>query len=546
MSNTVKSHFHPEQALRKRGFLSIVIGSLVTAVRTLPGIIAVWLVSFLVGALAFAAIAAPVQMSQGLDARIASALAVTMAVIAFPFLFIWAGTTMGAVLSKIAGDILGRRTPLLKAFDLGFRRALPVIGSALLLNIISLVVLAPIALIGFSLWYSSERQLAIGDSALQLLSIPLGIVLGASILFALHLMTRLAFTLFSTIFEDIGPIEASERAWSLSRGHSLRIAFYFLAGLAVAVGVGSLLERAGQAGLIANSSALDIEHSILSLKAAAESGEGVGLRDLTSLLPLTGSAAIGGLVVVLLDTALAAGLMRLYFDIRHRDEGFGTAETLDPGFSLAFDDASADAEPEIEDPNDPGAERAGSIEELAKVSEGTGTDEEAPPLGLPMPGLIGGIRHTEAAAKPSRLADAGMMQEAPADEVADIVDSRDSGDSNSQIDSENSKAIDNEAGSEAAETTGGTTNAEAEADPANAKPVHKAPVLGSPRERDVPEPSNDVPHAEARADDAMEDESEVLESSEDPSTESGREENAKNPTMVERLLRWLPEPNDEV
>ena len=546
MSNPVHSHFVPEQALRKRGILSIAAGSILTAFRTLPGILAIWIVSALVGALALAAIAAPVQMSQGLDARIASALATTMAVIAFPFLMIGAGTTMGAVFSKIAGDILGQPTTLMKAYDLGFRRALPLIGSALLLKIIALVVLAPVALIGFSLWYSSARQLAMGETALQLLSIPLAVVLAATVLFALHLMARLAFTVFGTLFEDLGPIESSERAWTLSRGHSLRIGFYMLAGLAAAAGVASLLERAGQSGLIANSSSSNFQETVAALRAAAESGEGFGLLDLRRLLPFSASAVIGGLIVLLLDTALAAGLMRLYFDIRHRDEGFGSSDALAPGFRLEFDDNRTDEDPasdglqadvaredgfadrpaddpsahlRTDDPSrkdelDPETSNEGDLE------SGEGRDSASP--SLPMPGLIGGIRHTEEAGKPSRFgAESAALDNAGAAEDEGLLE--DGLDTLENVD---------EAASDAGQQL-----------------VQNAPVLGSPRERDVPDApaGGDSAIERPRTDAVPESAAEVIadETTQIEQTPIDSEAKEKSLTLVERLLRWLPEPNDE-
>ncbi len=326
----------PRRPLRPRGLVGLSLAGLGGFTLGLPGLFLILLLWSLVVALAATVLAFPVAAAGRVDPWVGSVAAGLLGLVTLPFAVLWLVAGCGAVLAWLASRTLGAPLALGEALSLGLRRALPFVGSAVVIKGLGLVALLPAAFLAAAL--ALLRPEGSGGSGLDLTLQALGWPLtGLAAACGAYVCFRILWAPWSALLEGAGPLEAVERAWTLSRGQAGRalrlvlgagllaaivtwgLAFLALGpGAAQAAALGSWLKGLGaKAGL-----GLDNLGMSLFIASRTPWPELLKRPDLISysLLALALPAAAVGLTY--------AGLSAFFFDLLCRQEGFGTRARL--------------------------------------------------------------------------------------------------------------------------------------------------------------------------------------------------------------------------
>ncbi|MBK7780427.1 MAG: hypothetical protein IPJ58_06480 [Ardenticatenia bacterium] len=307
----------PRQQLRPRGFIGLSIASLRGAFLSLPGLLVLGGVWFLVLSLAGLIAAVPVMVAGSLSGDMATGVGALMALICLPFLLIWLMAGWCALLGWVASRTLGAPLSLGEALGLGVRRALPAFGTVISIKMMGALSLLPAAFLATAI------ALLVGQDALPRGPWSSVLVQSALVMTALaglgglYVCLRLLLAPWPALLEEAGPVQAIQRGWELSRGQTGRMLFYPLLALGLVAllldGLARLWKGDEQAAL-----------SALAARAAAwptadEVWRGIAIGDPRSIAwLLVGMAVVGGAVAL-----VHAGLSAFYFDRLRRMEGFG-------------------------------------------------------------------------------------------------------------------------------------------------------------------------------------------------------------------------------
>lgn len=199
---------------------------------------------------------------------------------------------LAAMTSAGAERYQGRPTSLPLAFQVARRRWLPLMGVFLLMILVLIGAIVALAIVGTLLTVVLK---ALGVLLLVLLCV-------AAVTAGIIAYFRLVVTIPVVVLEPVGPMQAMQRSWSLSRGHTWFVIGLLLV-LALIVGFSGLVLGV-IAGLLAN------------LAGGVATVPGHLITAATTLV-----------VSVLFAPVTALGAMLLYFNLRGRKEGAALGQT---------------------------------------------------------------------------------------------------------------------------------------------------------------------------------------------------------------------------
>lgn len=262
---------------------------------------------------------------------LAAGLTAVLAVLAVPFFVVWLAGGAGAVIAAIGAAITDQPKGAAAAYGAGLQRALPLLGAAVVTQVIRLVAWLP----GYFVLLAAGFFVALGardaNPRLQLLAVPFAIAFPIILAALVHVHLRLSFTPFAVVHEDLGPIGAVERSWALTRGRTLRLAG---TGAVVVLALAALF-----AGAVAAARGLGLTPDVANGMIA---DAGIRLAAALGQAPEAGYTAAVGLAMGI-NAAVLAGLLgvglwvvsvwsALYWDARSRDargdtgDGAGAAD----------------------------------------------------------------------------------------------------------------------------------------------------------------------------------------------------------------------------
>lgn len=262
--------------------------------------------------------------AEGTGAGLALALLLLLGIlvlVAIPFLILWLNVGAAALLAASASAHLGQGLGLSATFGIGSRRALTLLGATIasaLVRGLAFLPLAFVAAAGLFFWLAGQ-SLPREGAWLAWLALPFLVLMLPLVIGLIHLGLRLMFAPQAAVLEPVGAIAALERSWDLTRGRTLRLFGY---SLAIGLLVGGLIVLL-ELGLIAL-----LQPAAFGARMAPGPVWVGGLSDRPAL------AALALVTVLLLIGALLLlaqiAYTVLYFDLRHRVEGFGAASAPDP------------------------------------------------------------------------------------------------------------------------------------------------------------------------------------------------------------------------
>lgn len=365
--------FEPSRPLQPLNVIGIISASLGVLFRNLVALIGIPLLALAGMLIAISAVMVPLvlggrvipgMLASPAEWPLGMALAILIGVLvllAIPFLILWAIVCLGALVGAMGGGHLGPRLGIGEALGVGMRRALPLLGASILSKLIVAFVTVPAMLLLMASGLLLFQGQAAGDAQLQLLAIPFLCITPFLVAAAIYVSLRLLFVPYTAVFEDVGPFGAIERSWAVTRGHVLRIFGYLLLISLIAMGISFLLQLLMQPALASLSRGPAF--AALSEPRAWATPDAAMAQVGSLALPLL---AIAGFIAIIALITLAEQIVYivLYFDIRHRDEGFG---------------AAADALEPVPPPDGAPAEPAPAGEpEAVTVAEGEPQDDGAP------------------------------------------------------------------------------------------------------------------------------------------------------------------------
>lgn len=313
-----------------------------------------------------------------------------LVLVAIPFLILWLNVGAAALLAATASAHLGQGMGLSATFGIGSRRGLTLLGATIVSALVRGLAFLPLAFVaaaGLFFWLAGQ-SLPREGAWLAWLALPFLLLMLPLVIGLIHLGLRLMFAPQAAVLEPVGAIAALERSWDLTRGRTLRLFGY---SLAIGLLVGGLIVLL-ELGLIAL-----LQPDAFGARMAPGPVWVGGLNDqplLAALVLILFLLLIGGLVL-LAQIAFTV----LYFDLRHRVEGFGAAPPPTPEAPSAPVEAigalpeaaePSDAEPESPAPapdtpepavSDPGAVAEAPSPEAPAEAEPSAesTGAEAPP-----------------------------------------------------------------------------------------------------------------------------------------------------------------------
>lgn len=329
----------PRRPLRPRGLFGLSAAALGGTVLALPGLLAMGLIWLLVSAFGAAVVALPVAAATALDPLVGMVVAVLLGVATLPFALLWLVAGCGAVLALLASRTISAPLSSAEALGLGLRRALPLLGSALVIKGLGLLAMLPASFLAFTLALLGQAIGPDGGPAgplLRALGLPL---IAVAALGGLYLCFRLLWAPWSALLEAAGPLEAVERSWILSRGQAGRVLGLILTGLLLAavsvwglafltIGVQALQATALSGWL--SGLATEAGASLNRLAAQLGGGGPLPLRDLADQPKLIGALLLALALPIASVCLVYAGLSAFYLDLLRRQEGFGARERTRP------------------------------------------------------------------------------------------------------------------------------------------------------------------------------------------------------------------------
>ncbi|RIL12194.1 hypothetical protein DCC79_02225 [bacterium] len=313
--------------------LTLALVVIIGALGALLGVAAVVVPAVAAGAVIPAAAAA------GPDVRwLAGALTVVLGILAIPFFVVWVAGGAGAVIAAVGAAVTGRPQGATAAYGAGLQRALPLVGGAVVTQVIRLLVWLPgyFALLAAGFFYALGARDA--DPRLQLLAVPFAVAFPIILAGLVHVHLRLSFTPFAVIHEDRGPIGAVERSWALTRGRTLQLAAT-AAVVVVAIallfaGAIALIRTLGLTPDVANGMIADAG---LRLAAALGRGPDVGYSAAVALAMGVNAAVLAGMLGIALW--VVSVWSALYWDARAREDAGAVGPAADRTGAAAPADA---------------------------------------------------------------------------------------------------------------------------------------------------------------------------------------------------------------
>lgn len=332
--------FEPSRPLSPLNVIGIIGASVGVLFRNLVALIGIPLLMLAGVLVAVSAVMVPLvlggrvipgMLASSAEWPLGMALAILIGVLvllAIPFLVLWVTVCMGALVGAMGGGHLGLRLGIGEAFGVGMRRALPLLGATILSKLIVIFVTMPAMFLFMASGLLLVQGQAARDAQLQLLAVPFLCITPFLVAVAIYVSLRLLFVPFTAVFEEVGPIGAVERSWAVSRGHVLRLAGYLLLISLIVGGITVLLQLLMQPAMTSLSRGLAFAALTDSRAWATPAGAMAQMGSVA--LPLLAVTAFFA-VIALVSLAEQIVYVVLYFDIRHRDEGFGAAaEALEP------------------------------------------------------------------------------------------------------------------------------------------------------------------------------------------------------------------------
>jgi hypothetical protein len=208
----------------------------------------------------------------------------------------------GALANAVSRRYFGRETAILEAYSFGFNRAVNLILAGILLAIVSTLAFSLVFGGAFGLVFVMAALLPNqggGALAAVLLTMLLVGVLVIALLLIALLLVRFAFTVQAVVLEDLGPIAALGRSWTLMRGSFWRV-------LGIIVLIYFLIQ-------------------IITLVPSALLGGVIGavFSELDQfMLQQSLSQLVGYVIQIFVLPLQLIGYTLLYYDVRVRKEGF--------------------------------------------------------------------------------------------------------------------------------------------------------------------------------------------------------------------------------
>jgi len=341
--------FQPGRPLRPLHALEVIGASLRVLLTNLPALALVPVVTVVGLAAALAVvIAPPVLYGAAVSPAIAGALSgdgsqadwlgATALLVAFGFLvvlavafaIVWVSAGVAALTAVAGAGQLGRPLGTAAALGVGLRRALPLLGSSILVRLAVGVLALPTTYLVLTSAYLLSEGARAGNALLQVTALPLAVLAPVAIGAVLHIALRLSFGPFAAVFEDVGVVASLRRSWALTRGHTLRILGYaVLVGLLVGAAWVAIWGYGPAAAWWQSVGADRLSGASAGTPGALADPGGAAAQALTS------APAVFAILVTVLPAWLCVLIVQivfvvLYFDIRRRDEGFGAevAESL--------------------------------------------------------------------------------------------------------------------------------------------------------------------------------------------------------------------------
>lgn len=329
----------PRRPLRPRGLIGLAVAALGGTVLAVPGLLLLDLVWLLVTAFCATLVALPIAAASSVDPLAGLVVGGLLGLVTLPFAILWLVAGFGAAMALLASRTVSAPLSVGEALGLGLRRALPLLGSALVIKGLGLLAMLPASLLAITLALLDRGvgpQSGPAGQLLRALGLPLIAVAG---LVGLYFCFRLLWAPWSALLEDAGPLEAVERAWTLSRGQAGRVLGMILTGLLLAA-----LVVWGLAFLAIGPLALQAT-ALSSWLDGLGTATGAALDRLAALvgdlrpLALNGRTLrpdLAGAVLLALALPLAvvslvyAGLSAFFLDLLRRREGFGARERARP------------------------------------------------------------------------------------------------------------------------------------------------------------------------------------------------------------------------
>jgi len=250
----------------------------------------------------------PVVFLAIVDQETAALALALVLLVALPALVVWFSVGSAALVAAVGGTVLGHKPGVGEAFLVGRGRWLPLLGTGILLFVLSLGVVAP-ALLAFGalLWgFAADNAVApLVTGALSLVCLVPLVVLASA-----YVGTRLAFAQLAVVLEGRGPLAAIERSWDLTRGYVLRVfAYMFVVGL-----TGFVLGTVDQ---------LPVNFAERMAESVTRGDPG-GLAEIgVTMLVLLAVIGVSFVLTLAISLATQIALVVLYYDLRVRKESFG-------------------------------------------------------------------------------------------------------------------------------------------------------------------------------------------------------------------------------